>query len=447
MLQSFLYALFVTDGYPYLQSLRWTPTGLDKRMPCRSPVCRVCVFFFKVLPWDGVLTWRGLGWVIAVVPCDLGSMLAILFFALPGFPDTWLHYMPSNLGVCCDQTLQNWKQFSCNMNIAIATVSKDLGSMPLLHRFSEKYSSMKNHGVGIYIKKLHFWYQRVKNGSCKDWTEGQTSKGRVQDMDCLLVVIGGCWWWWWWWWSLVVVIVVVKNHLCCHMGVFLWAFFHIFYLIHIYVFHTGKTHAHTHTRTRPGCHFVECSFSFKIAFSNFPGLNNQQQTQLQHVILRCVSLRLPGSFTQPAGYTQSHQLLSNVVGERSSPAQKDQVPRLAGFCSGIPKMSAKTARSQLQKVGSRQVPTANIFFCWKFREVKQKTNRSTTGKNQEDETDNAFVEKTCIMHHAFRFQMLMCFLVCYLQCLFFGFQGDRNMASKMKSPLGHVSNETNQGVV
>lgn len=258
--------------------------------------------------------------------------------------------MPSNLGVWCDQTLQNWKQFSCKMNKAVATVSKDLGSMPLLHRFSEKYSSMKNHGVyTVYIKKLHFWYQRVKNGSCKDGERDKPRKGRVQDMDCLWnpKEFSSCGHWW----LLVVMVVIGCGHRCCkespqrrRMGVFLWAKNHIFYLIHIYVLHTGKTHAHTDTLTRPGCHFVECCFSFKITFNNFPGLNNQQQHAASNMSLKTVLKPSRKFHTASSGYTRFPPPQSSRRWKKFS-CTKRPSSRTCWFLFGHPSsMSAKNGR-------------------------------------------------------------------------------------------------------
>lgn len=144
--------------------------------------------------------------------------------------------------------------------------------------------------------------------------------------------------------------------------------------------------------------------------------------------LKTVPQNLPGSFThsEPVCPVPSTPLQSSVVGERSSPVQKDQVPGLAGFCSGIPTMSAKTGWWRLRQ----EVPTGDIFFLLKMQgsETKRRIGCQQLAKTQEDITDNAFVEKK--MHHAFRFQMLMCFLDCYLLCLFFGLQGDRKWVPK-----------------
>ena len=145
--------------------------------------------------------------------------------------------------------------------------------------------------------------------------------------------------------------------------------------------------------------------------------------------LKTVPQNLPGSFhTQRASVPGPIQPPCSLPseGERSSPAQKDQVPGLAGFCSGIPTMSAKTGWWRLRQ----EVPTGDIFFLLKMQgsETKRRIGCQQLAKTQEDITDNAFVEKK--MHHAFRFQMLMCFLDCYLLCLFFGLQGDRKWVPK-----------------
>ena len=100
----------------------------------------------------------------------------------------------------------------------------------------------------------------------------------------------------------------------------------------------------------------------------------------------------------------------------------------------------------------RQV-TANRwhFFLLKIQgsETKRRIGQQLA-KNQEDETDNAFVEKhaSCLQCLQIPDAVDVFLLDCYLLCLFFyGPPRWQKMGSKMKSPLGHVSNETNQGVV